>query len=657
MFKNLVFLLLLFPTLNLFSTNKNEEIFKLNSKKFPLNIFENWKINKLDSAHFANKSYSDKNWDNCINSGHLPNDFNGKAWFRFTFYCDSNLINKPLSISVNHFGASEIYLDGLKLIKYGTVSDSLNSIYEYPQGVPFIFFIKDTGIHVFAIKYVNFNSIKNFKTYNNDFNGFDFTIENANSGINIKLDNSIAITFFSIMLSSIFMIFGLLHLFLFLYDTKAISNIYLSLFMFSIATLFFFLFLSFNSNTPNLLIVSRFMLNSILCFSFIMLSEFLNTLFKTKNKIRFYIVLISAVISIILNLLGINLYKIISILLFLFVSFESVFIIFSAIKNKVKGVKIIGFGTLFTLSYFIFLIILIIVNNDNLEFNDSTFLGTIVLIYGALAIVSIPFSITLYMGWNFANINKNLALQIKQTELLSQKNIEQEQEKVKLISSQNEQLEIKVSERTKELSLEKKKSDDLLLNILPLDIAEELKIKGESNAKLYDNVSVLFTDFVDFTKVGEKLSPKSLVEELNFYFTAFDHIIIKHGLEKIKTIGDAYMAVCGMPNEDNKHALKTINASIEIIEFVNQQKEKKGQFDIRIGINSGPVVAGIIGVKKFAYDIWGDTVNTAARMEQNSEAGKINISGSTYELVKDHFKCSYRGKINAKNKGDIDMFF
>lgn len=214
-------------------------------------------------------------------------------------------------------------------------------------------------------------------------------------------------------------------------------------------------------------------------------------------------------------------------------------------------------------------------------------------------------------------------------------------------------LGIVIKQRNK-VKEEKQRSDDLLLNILPSEVAEELKTNGATVAKQFNNVSVLFTDFVGFTKVSEELSPTQLVAEIHKYFTAFDTIIEKNGLEKIKTIGDAYLAVCGLPNEDDNHARKTVQAALEIREYINNNNCK---FEIRIGISSGSVVAGIVGFKKFAYDIWGDTVNTAARMEQNSEAGKINISQSTYELVETMFKCEYRGKIKAKNKGEIDMYF
>jgi adenylate cyclase len=206
---------------------------------------------------------------------------------------------------------------------------------------------------------------------------------------------------------------------------------------------------------------------------------------------------------------------------------------------------------------------------------------------------------------------------------------------------------------------ERKKSDDLLLNILPGEVANELKTTGTTTAKHYNNVTVLFTDFVDFTQAGERMSPQALIDELHTCFKAFDDITSKYNVEKIKTIGDAYLAVGGLPTADPKHAENIVRSAIEISAFMQDRVAKLGNstFEIRIGIHSGSVVAGIVGVKKFAYDIWGDTVNTAARMEQNSEPGKINISETTYELVKNKIDCEYRGEIEAKGKGMLKMYF
>ncbi|PWK19900.1 adenylate/guanylate cyclase domain-containing protein [Xanthomarina spongicola] len=220
---------------------------------------------------------------------------------------------------------------------------------------------------------------------------------------------------------------------------------------------------------------------------------------------------------------------------------------------------------------------------------------------------------------------------------------------------------IYVRSTKKIIEQEKERSDNLLLNILPEETAQELKLNGKVQAKKFESVTVLFTDFKDFTHYAENLSPEKLVESIDFYFSKFDAIIEKHGLEKIKTIGDAYMCAGGLHNLSHTHANTMILAAFEILEFVSKSKlnnpENLTRYDIRIGIHTGPVVAGIVGTKKFSYDIWGDTVNIASRMETNSEPGKINISENTYSLIKDSFACEYRGKMKVKNRGLLNMYF
>ncbi|MCB0792521.1 MAG: tetratricopeptide repeat protein [Flavobacteriales bacterium] len=211
---------------------------------------------------------------------------------------------------------------------------------------------------------------------------------------------------------------------------------------------------------------------------------------------------------------------------------------------------------------------------------------------------------------------------------------------------------------------EKQVSEDLLHNILPEEVADELKAKGEAEAKHIDQVTVLFTDFKGFTAMSEKLSPKELVKDIHECFSAFDKIIEKHGIEKIKTIGDAYMAAGGLPVPNTTHASDAIAAAMEMRDFIAEGKARKIAaglpfFEIRIGIHTGPVVAGIVGVKKFQYDIWGDTVNTASRMESSGAPGHVNISEATYALVKDQPDLTFtpRGKVQAKGKGEMEMFF
>jgi class 3 adenylate cyclase len=226
----------------------------------------------------------------------------------------------------------------------------------------------------------------------------------------------------------------------------------------------------------------------------------------------------------------------------------------------------------------------------------------------------------------------------------------------------NEYLEQKVLERTVEVSTQKLEIENLLLNILPVETAQELKQKGYATPREYDQVTVLFTDFKDFSKIAESLSPQELVAELNSCFMAFDEIIEKHNLEKIKTIGDAYMCAGGIPVPNAAHPADAVRAGLAIRDYMeaeNRKKQERGllPWHLRIGIHTGPVVAGVVGRKKFAYDIWGDAVNIASRMESCGEAGKVNISDTTFHFVKDQFVCDHRGKVLAKNKGEVDMYF
>ncbi|HQW83065.1 MAG TPA: adenylate/guanylate cyclase domain-containing protein [Ferruginibacter sp.] len=219
-----------------------------------------------------------------------------------------------------------------------------------------------------------------------------------------------------------------------------------------------------------------------------------------------------------------------------------------------------------------------------------------------------------------------------------------------------------VEKRTEQLAQEIEKTDNLLLNILPREVATELKTSGKATPKYYQHATVMFCDIIDFTKRAEKLSAVEIIDELHLCFKSFDEIIARHQIEKIKTIGDAYLCVGGIPTENENHALNTVAAAIEIQQWMKSTFEQraslgKDYFRLRVGIHTGPVVAGVVGSLKFAYDIWGDTVNTASRMEQNSEGGKINISDTVFEIIKDKISCTFRGEIEAKNKGMLKMYF
>ena len=212
------------------------------------------------------------------------------------------------------------------------------------------------------------------------------------------------------------------------------------------------------------------------------------------------------------------------------------------------------------------------------------------------------------------------------------------------------------------LNQERRKSDQLLRNVLPESIALELKQTERVQPVDYESTTVLFTDFVGFTQIAENFTPQELVGELDTCFREFDQIASKHNLEKIKTIGDAYMAVGGVPVANQTHAVDCVLAALEIRQLIvglreKEMAESRPYWEIRVGIHSGDLVAGVVGQEKFSYDVWGDTVNTASRLESSGAAGRVNISGATYKLVQEFFECEFRGQVAAKHKGEIDMYF
>lgn len=222
-----------------------------------------------------------------------------------------------------------------------------------------------------------------------------------------------------------------------------------------------------------------------------------------------------------------------------------------------------------------------------------------------------------------------------------------------------------LAEKNRQIEEARRKSDELLKNILPAEVAEELKEHGRVQARHFASVTVLFTDFSGFTAISERLSPAELVHEIDVCFRGFDEIIGRHGIEKIKTIGDAYMAVSGLPAVRSDHAVAALRAALEMRDFMDARPpivpasahSSELRFKVRIGLHSGPVVAGVVGSRKFAYDVWGDTVNTASRMESSGQVGKVNISDVTRTLADGLFHFEPRGHVAAKGKGDMEMFF
>jgi class 3 adenylate cyclase len=625
-----------------------------------------WRFIAGDLPNGAGIALDDGRWpllDSRLHVEHdtAPGGFGGIAWMRLHFVLDSSLAGMPLVLRIRQAGASELYLDGRLLHRYGIPAPRDSAAYYDPKEEPLNMPFMTAGPHVLAVRYANWDYLRNQSGFHENDAGFRASIWEAGAATRDHTGYYISDVTFCTWMFGVFITLSLLHLILYLYYRADPANGRFSLFAACIGLLFLMPVLSAMSNDAAFTSSLEALKDYLILGLALSLSFLLNGLF-CRQKWHFYTVAACCGAAALLLVFFPAYWNYILGIICLIVPVEAVLILVSAFRRKLPGAHILGFG----LMLLMVVMLLMIVLSNLTEMNDAIervydLLG----ILFVLVVVSLPISISMYLAWRFATVNRNLKAQLQQVELLSARAREQEAEKQRLLETRQEELEREVAARTEEvrrqnadLVIAKQKSDDLLLNILPGEIADELKETGKSEARLYNEVSVLFTDFVGFTQVSEHLSPTALVAEIDFCFKAFDGIITAQGLEKIKTVGDAYIAVSGLPLADPEHAKKVVAAGLEIRAFMQLRKESyPGSFEIRLGIHSGPVVAGIVGVKKFAYDIWGDTVNTAARMEQYSEPGRLNISGATYELVRDHFRCTLRGELEVKNKGKMKMYF
>ena len=364
---------------------------------------------------------------------------------------------------------------------------------------------------------------------------------------------------------------------------------------------------------------------------------------KTKIKPLFFIQSIIGIIAFVCLLLSpIVGYREMSKFLNLLVLFNSVSMLVCGITSWAKGNRYARFFTLSWMIYFMGGIGFVL---QNLNLIPTTFFTTYGIEIGSAAEVVL-------LSFALADRINTFRMERKKAR----------EKAFKIEKEYSEKLEKEVEERTKTIQMEQEKSRNLLLNILPQKTADELLETGQAIPRYYEATTVLFTDFIDFTAISKTLQHEELIHLLDQYFQQFDQILDDFGVEKIKTIGDAYLCVCGLPEPVANHAHQMVKAAFEMNAYIGKRKKEaiannRIYFEARIGIHSGPLIGGIVGSKKFAYDIWGDTVNMASRMETASASGKVNISFSTYQLIKNDFKCSSRGKIKVKNVGEMEMFY
>ncbi len=634
-----------------------------------LSTDKHWLFQPGDNLTWASPAYDDRAWKTVPSFLPLPQardsfGFRERGWFRLHFTVDSSLLNVPLAYTLSQEGASVVYLDGVPLDTFGKIGDARNYSPYTPGGACWFFTLRSTAPHVLAVRYENMDVLQNWQQYNTGEAGFRLTMGLAET-LAASQGNRLGAKAGAVMLFfGLFLALGLLHLFLFLYNRQQRSHLFFALFSLCVALFLPFMYFFSLADDPVLVHQAKTW-NKLWAFGAVFfLSAFLNSAFPVRRKWLFWgisLVCLWGLVTMFKPHLNSMLPLIVALIL---IALEAVVITLNAMWKRRPGARILGAGFLFLALFILVTFGLVLLKGDHqISIGDSSSDKEewLLLLLAVMLILSIPLSISAYLAWSVARTNKDLKLRLDEVATLSEQTWRQEEEKQKLLQSRQEELEREVALRTEDLRYQKQRSDDLLLNILPAEVAEELKEKGTAAARQFAEVSVLFTDFAGFTQISERLSPQALVQELHECFTTFDAIMEKHGLEKIKTIGDAYLAVCGLPVADPHHAGNAVKAALEILDFIAARRRDtlrvSADFAIRIGIHSGPVVAGIVGVKKFAYDIWGDTVNTAARMEQSGEPGKVNISQSTYELVRDDFRCTPRGKIAAKGKGEVEMYF
>lgn len=687
--KKLLYIYLLLISFVSFSQT-NDSVSLYTDKIFPergvfFNITDNWKFKTGTDASWKNADFNDADWtpikyDSLSGIVGKKIDFKGKAWFRNTFEIDSTLVGIPLSLNVEMApGVYSVYINGKLYKTFGKPKTKdqeeerhIKSFVITGNFVDFIF--TSPGKQTIAIEFQDSHT----RTTNNFL---DLEVQITKQETAMAEANAIQnVTTILLIIGSVFITLAVFHLILFLFYREFIPNLYFSFFSLSMGGTFLvliYLFIKgFNLSSLQFTGVSSIVLTYLSAFS---LSGLVNSLFA-KNKLRFKIFTAICIIGAMIVFWDSSIATLITLIVYMYAFLEASVLLIKAIIKKVKGARILASGILLTIFFTIALIIFgfAIMKEDGINFtSDDTTTGIIfgiITIGMILSIFSIPFSMSAYLAWYFSHINNENEQKVIEIEDLTQQNLNQEKEKLAIIENINQELEIQVDNRKSEiekqkseiqlqnktLEIERQKSDILLLNILPEEVALELKEKGKTQSKFFDSVTILFTDFKDFTKLSEKVSSTELIEELNYCFKEFDRIISKYGIEKIKTIGDAYMAVSGLPVKDEKHALKMVYAALEIRDFMEDYKQKrisegKEYFEMRIGINSGEVVAGIVGIKKFAYDVWGTAVNIASEMEVNGAIGKVNISENTYNLVKNNFNTELRPE--KLEDSQVNMYF
>ena len=654
--------LLLFSHTSYGSGSHQVPFFRIDSITSTQLLDSNWLYHKGDDPNWASPDFNDSAWDTLsisLDFDQMGKDiFGGIGWFRLHLEIDSSLFQQPFALSVDQMGASEIYLNGKKIETLGTfANDSISEKRFNPRKIPVLLQFASQKHQVMAIRYAHQTAGVYHRRYYHKKMGFTVSIKPFQTAM-AEVSYFLIANYSLLGLMMIFLILGFIHLLIYLFYRKKIANLYYSIFMFFFSLLVYSakmeLAISIN---PDTYIKGRYFISMGIPMFFISLLGFVYSLFYKKMPIFFWITAGLGLLIAIGYLFKISFISIILLAYAVLVPLEVIRVLIRALIKKMEGAWIIASGVIVFI-IFLLIILLIAVLKGNIALNSSDPFQFLLLMLIILAILSTPLSMSIYLARDIAKTNVNLEKQLEQVKLLSAKTLEQEREKKRILEGQKEMLEQQVKERTRELEKEKEKTEELLLNTLPLKVVNDLKENGKTEPESFEEVTVFFSDIVGFTNLSAHLNPDLLIKELNLIFTAFDDIMTKNQCERIKTIGDAYLAVCGMPEKNEHHAENMIRAAIEIRNYLeNRNSLSEINWKIRIGIHSGKVIGGIVGIRKYIYDVFGDTINTTSRMESNSRPMEINVSETTYGLVKDTFQFTPRKPMEIKGKGMMKMYF
>jgi class 3 adenylate cyclase len=641
---------------------QHPRVFKIDSIAPTLSLDRNWLYHPGDDSTWAAMELDDSQWDTVSSvldlSGREESFFPGMGWFRLHIRIDSSYRNRAMVLLINQQGASEIYLNGDLVSSVGTYGKNKDEEVTFnPLSLPEQLQFGDTTYYVLAVRYSNHHAWHYYRSFNQDEAGFSMEMTSLTVASTI-LRFEVRSSYYIFFLFMVFLVLGLMHFLLFIFYQHKRSNLYYSLFMVFFSFILLVVMIDAAMlNDPGFRTRVVYFLSLSLPILFVPLVAFLYSLFYKKTPLIFWIILALSIILSILYYFSFSLIQIFYTVYAFSIFVEVIRIVIHSILKKIDGAWIIGIGVIAFIIFMTVILVLIIYQSQVTISSDDPF-GVLLLTIVVLAILSIPISMSIYLARDFAMTNRNLKIQLEQVKVLSAKTIQQEKEKQKILENQKEKLEVLVKERTKELAEEKEKTEDLLLNILPPKVVDELKKSGKTVPESFENVTVFFSDIVGFTQLSTILEPDVLIGELNELFTAFDDIMASNDCERIKTIGDAYLAVCGLPRENKDHARNIINAALEIREYLEKRNSEASlKWRIRIGIHSGKVVGGVVGVRKYIYDVFGDTINTTSRMESNSEPMQINVSDTTYKLVEDSYEFISRELTEIKGKGKMLMYF